>query len=83
MCVTCSKSYVQCPGHVGHIELDVPVSSLRTCLIFVHEIKVIMLSVMISNDVIVCSDDYAAICCITSLQSIFFCPSLSNICFHS
>ncbi len=26
ICATCGLNYIGCPGHCGHIELDVPVS---------------------------------------------------------
>jgi DNA-directed RNA polymerase beta' subunit len=28
-CVTCGLSYFNCPGHAGHLELDVPVRFFR------------------------------------------------------
>ena len=30
--MTCAKTYVHCPGHIGHIELDVPVSPINSFL---------------------------------------------------
>ncbi len=46
-CGTCNMNYIQCPGHPGHIELDVPVyypmyfndliRLLRTKCVFCHK----------------------------------------------
>ena len=30
-CKTCGQAYMNCPGHSGHIELCVPVSSVLCC----------------------------------------------------
>ena len=33
-CPTCYLNYTTCPGHCGHIELDVPVSNIIIIIIY-------------------------------------------------